>query len=137
MFAAASITPLLQSPFAIKLHVAAAFGAFVIGLWQFWGRKGTTPHRWLGWTWVGLMAIVAASSFWISHIRTFGAFSLIHVLSIYVLVQLPLAVYAARSGRIHAHKIAMTSMFIGALVIAGAFTFMPGRVMYRMIFGLI
>jgi uncharacterized membrane protein len=29
----------------------------------------------------------------------------------------------------------MTLMFIGALVIAGAFTFMPGRIMHQVAFG--
>ena len=39
--------------------------AFVLGLVQFAGPKGTLPHRTLGWIWVLLMAAVAASSFWI------------------------------------------------------------------------
>ena len=30
---------------------------------------------------------------------------------------------------------AMTSMFVGALVIAGAFALLPGRIMHEVVFG--
>jgi uncharacterized membrane protein len=33
------------------------------------------------------------------------------------------------------HKKAMTSIFFGALIIAGAFTFLPGRIMHAVVFG--
>ncbi|MFM2422242.1 MAG: hypothetical protein RL291_772 [Pseudomonadota bacterium] len=132
---AVSVAPLTASSFAIRIHAFAAMAAFGIGLWQLLGRKGTVPHRVLGWLWVGLMAIVALSSFWISELKSWGPFSAIHLLSIFVLIQLPLAVMAARRHNIRAHKITMVSMFFGALVVAGAFTCLPGRIMYRVMFG--
>jgi uncharacterized membrane protein len=33
------------------------------------------------------------------------------------------------------HQRAMTGMFLGGMVIAGAFTFFPGRLMWRVIMG--
>jgi len=48
---------------------------------------------------------------------------------------LPIAVLHARRHRVAAHRTAMMSLFIGALVIAGAFTLLPGRVMHAVVFG--
>jgi len=33
------------------------------------------------------------------------------------------------------HRNAMISVFVGALLIAGAFTFLPGRIMHAVAFG--
>lgn len=59
-----SLAPLLTAAPAIPLHAFAAMAAFVLGLVQFAAPKGTLPHRTIGWIWVVLMAVVAASSFW-------------------------------------------------------------------------
>jgi uncharacterized membrane protein len=47
-----------------------------------------------------------------------------------VLITLPYAIRNARRHAVPAHGIAMTSLFMGALVIAGAFTLVPHRIMY-------
>ncbi|MBR0729684.1 DUF2306 domain-containing protein [Bradyrhizobium japonicum] len=130
-----SVAPLLEAAPAIPLHAFAAMAAFVLGLVQFAAPKGTLPHRMIGWIWVGLMAVVAASSFWIHQIRLVGPFSPIHLLSIFTLVMLPLAVWRARTQRVADHRRVMIMTFVGALVIAGLFTLMPGRIMHRVIFG--
>ena len=80
-----SLAPLLDAAPAIPLHAFAAMAAFALGLVQFAAPKGTLPHRTVGWIWVGLMAIVAASSFWIHEIRLVGPWSPIHLLSIFTL----------------------------------------------------
>ena len=97
--------------------------------------KGTIPHRTIGWIWVVLMVGIAASSFWINSIRMIGPFSLIHALSIYTLTMLPFAVLHARGHRVNDHRRAMISIFFGALVVAGLFTLLPGRVMHDVVFG--
>jgi len=102
---------------------------------QLTAPKGTLPHRALGWVWVVLMLVVALSSFWIHEIRLVGPWSPIHLLSIFSLVTLALGVMAARTRNVRRHKITMISIFFGALVIAGLFTFMPGRIMHAVIFG--
>ncbi|MCP1765833.1 DUF2306 domain-containing protein [Bradyrhizobium japonicum] len=130
-----SAAPLLEAAPAIPLHAFAAMAAFVLGLVQFAAPKGTLPHRTIGWIWVGLMAVVAASSFWIHQIRLVGPFSPIHLLSIFTLVMLPLAVWRAHTHRVADHRRIMIMTFVGALVIAGLFTLMPGRIMHRVIFG--
>ena len=129
-----SLTPLLDAAPAIPLHALAAMAAFVLGLVQFAAPKGTLPHRTIGWIWVALMAVVAASSFWIHEIRLVGPFSPIHLLSIFTLVMLPLAVWRAHTHRVADHRRIMILMFAGALVVAGLFTLLPG-IMHHVVFG--
>jgi uncharacterized membrane protein len=109
--------------------------AFALGVIQFAAPKGTLPHRTVGWIWVALMATVAASSFWIHEIRLLGPWSPIHLLSIFTLIVLPVAVWRARRHRVVDHRRIMTMIFAGALVIAGLFTFLPGRIMHAVVFG--
>jgi uncharacterized membrane protein len=81
------------------------------------------------------MAIVAVSSFWIHEIRLLGPWSPIHLLSIMVLGLLPVAVVAARRHNVSRHRKTMIGIFTGGLVIAGLFTFLPGRIMHAVVFG--
>ncbi|HWX58302.1 DUF2306 domain-containing protein [Bradyrhizobium sp.] len=130
-----TLAPLLNAAPAIPLHAFAAMAAFALGLVQFAAPKGTLPHRTVGWTWVALMATVALSSFWIHQMRMVGPFGPIHLLSIFVLIMLPLAVWKAHRHQVGTHRWIMTYMFLGALVIAGLFTLMPGRIMNAVVFG--
>jgi uncharacterized membrane protein len=107
--------------------------AFVLGLVQFAAPKGTLPHRTIGWIWVVLMTIVAGSSFGIHELRIIGPFSPIHLLSIFTLATLPLAVLAAHRHQVPQHRSRMIWIFVGGLLIAGAFTFVPGRIMYAVV----
>jgi uncharacterized membrane protein len=130
-----SLAPLLNASLAIQLHAFAAMSAFVLGLVQFAAPKGTLPHRTLGFIWLALMLAVAISSFWIHSIRWVGPFGPIHLLSIYVLFMVPLAVYFARKHKIRGHAKTVIGMFVGGLAIAGLFTFVPGRIMHAVAFG--
>ena len=130
-----SLAPLLDAPAATQLHAFAAMTAFALGLVQLVAPKGTLPHRTIGWTWVALMLIVAASSFWIHNMKLWGIWSPIHLISIFVLVMLPLAVLAAHRHDVRRHQRAMISLFAGALLIAGIFTLAPGRIMHGVVFG--
>jgi uncharacterized membrane protein len=129
-----TLTPLLDASPVIQIHALAAITAFAVGLVQLTAPKGTIPHRLIGWSWVMLMLTVAVSSLFIHKIRLWGPWSPIHLLSILVLVTLPLAVMHARRHNIAQHRIAMLMLFTGALVIAGGFTFLPGRIMHAMVF---
>ena len=129
-----TLAPLLNASPAIQIHAFAAMAAFALGVVQLSAPKGTLPHRSLGWVWVVLMVLVAGSSFFIHQLRMWGPWSPIHLLAIYVLIMLPLAVLAAhRHAREH-HRRAMVGIFIGALVVAGLFTFYPGRIMHAVLF---
>ena len=130
-----SLQPLLNAPPQIQLHAFAAMAAFGLGLVQFAAPKGTLPHRTLGWIWVILMLAVAISSFWIHTINLWGIWSPIHLISIFTLVMLVIGVTAARRHIVSRHRKTMIWTFLGALVIAGIFTFMPGRIMHHVVFG--
>ncbi|MGM4892158.1 DUF2306 domain-containing protein [Tardiphaga sp. 839_C3_N1_4] len=132
-----SLQPLLDAAAPIPLHAFAAMVAFVLGVVQLIAPKGTLPHRTLGWIWVILLATVAISSFGIHghSYRLWRDWSPIHLLSIMAPVMLVLGVIAARRHRVRAHAITMISIFAGALVIAGVFTLVPGRVMHTVVFG--
>jgi uncharacterized membrane protein len=96
------------------LHAFAAMTAFALGLVQFAAPKGMLPHRTIGWTWVGLMFGVAISSFFIHELKLWGPWSPIHLLSIFTLVMLPLAVWRAHRHEVQRHRGAMISIFVGA-----------------------
>jgi uncharacterized membrane protein len=130
-----NLAPLLNAAPVIQMHAFAAMAAFALGLVQFAAPKGTIPHRTIGWIWVILLTVIAVSSFWIHEIRLIGPFSPIHLLSIFTLVMLPLAVLHARRHRVDRHRKAMIGIFLGALLVAGAFTFVPGRIMHAVAFG--
>jgi uncharacterized membrane protein len=129
-----SLAPLLDAAPAIQVHAFTAMAAFVLGAVQLAAPKGTLPHRTLGWIWV-LMMVVATTSFWIHDLRMWGPWSPIHLLAIYTLAVLPFAVLHARRHHVGRHRNAMIALFSGALVIAGLFTFMPGRIMHAVVFG--
>ena len=130
-----SLAPLLNAEPAIQLHAFTAIAAFALGAVQLSAPKGTLPHRTAGWIWVALMVIVAVSSFFIHDLRIWDAWSPIHLLSVFTLALLLLAVMHARRHRVDRHRRAMIAIFVGALVIAGLFTLAPGRIMHAVVFG--
>ena len=95
--------------------------------------RGTRGHRLLGWVWVTAMFLTAVSSLFVRN-ANHGAFSLIHVLSVWTLIQVPLIVWGARTHRLRAHRSAVRGMVTGALLIAGFFTFPFGRLLGQWLF---
>ncbi len=130
-----SLEPLLNASPAIQLHAFAAMSAFVLGSVQLAAPKGTMPHRTVGWVWVVLMLVVSVSAFFIHELRIWGPWSPIHLLAIFTLLMLPLAVWRAHTHAVAQHRQVMLGLFLGALVIAGLFTFLPGRIMHAVAFG--
>ncbi len=125
---------LAAQPRVLQLHIGAALAALLIGTVILAGPKGRALHRTLGWAWVAAMATVAVSSFFIRAINP-GGFSYIHLLSGWTVISLPMAVAAARRRKLAWHRRAVTQLFLGALIVAGAFTFLPGRLMWRVFLG--
>jgi uncharacterized membrane protein len=130
-----SLAPLLNASPTIQVHAFAAMAAFALGVVQLGAPKGTLPHRAIGFVWVALMLAVVISSFFIHVIRLWGPWSPIHLLSIFTLVVLPIGVWRAHKHDVERHRRAMTGLFTGALVVAGIFTFYPGRIMHAVVFG--
>lgn len=126
--------PILSASPVVRIHLAAAVAALILGLALMVGRKGVALHRALGWTWVCLMAATAVTSLFIRHINH-GNFSFIHLLTGWTLLSLPFAVLAARRHDVIRHRRIMGGMFWGGLLIAGVFAFGPGRILWRAVFG--
>jgi uncharacterized membrane protein len=131
-----TLEPLLQASLSIQVHAAAALLALGLGIGQFALKRGSVPHRLVGWGWVALMAATAGSSLFIHELRLVGPWSPIHLLSVYTLVMLAVAVHAARTGALRRHRNTMISLFVFALLGAGAFTLLPGRIMHAVLFGI-
>lgn len=113
-------------PPIVYVHLSAAVAAIAIGTIQLARQKGTSSHRAIGWTWVALMTVVAVSSLWIP---AFLEFTWIHVFTLLTAIVLPLGIWRIRHGDVAAHARSMRNLYIGGLVIAGAFTLVPGRLL--------
>ena len=120
-----TLAPLLAAPPIIRFHAAFAFAAVGLGAVQLLAPKGTLPHRTIGWAWALLMILVAGTSLFIHTIRTWGPWSPIHLLSLFTLGVVPLAVLRPRQHNVRAHRVAMIWIFTLALVATGLFTLAP------------
>ena len=123
----------LELTHAGAIHLGAVVPAVIIGVAQLASAKGTPRHRLLGWIWVLAMAVVAASSFWIMELRAGAGYSVIHLLSVWVLICLVVAIGAIRRGHVRTHKAFMVGMMLG-LAGAGIGALMPGRFLARLLF---
>jgi len=130
-----TLDPLLAAGSPIPSHALAALAAAVLGGVQLLRPKGGRGHRWIGWAFAALMTWTALSGLFISTLQVWGPFSPIHLLIPATLVALAYAVRAARRGNVEGHRRAMLSLYLLALVLTGAFTLLPGRIMNAVLFG--
>ena len=99
---------LARLPLEIQLHLGTVIVGLALTPVLLLRRRGTPSHRWLGYGWVIAMGLAAASSLLVQTIRP-GHYSPIHLLSLYVLVQLPLLVRAARRHDVARHRAAISA----------------------------
>lgn len=123
-----------EVPAFVWAHIATILTAVALTPVMLMRRRGDRLHRRLGWVWAASMALTAIFSFWIRGINS-GSFSLIHILSAWTLIQVPLIVWAARTHNHVRHRNAVRGMVAGALIIAGIFTFPFDRLMRHWLFG--
>lgn len=119
----------------IAIHTAAALAAVVIGPLASWSRRSghvrTRLHRAAGYSWVLLMVFSALSALFIPAARlpNIAGFGPIHLLVPFVLLMLVVAMRHMLRGRLQAHRQTMLQLYIGACLVAGAFTLLPGRLL--------
>ena len=131
---ALDLAPLLGAPLSVQVHVAGALTALVVGAIIFLLPKGTGFHRLLGWTWVSAMIVVAATS--IAMIAdTRGGVNALHIFTVVTVVSLYSALTGIRRGNVRQHAGSMVGLYIGGLIIAGVTAFIPGRLMWDVVFG--
>ena len=120
------------------LHLATIVPAFIIGTFQLVRRKGTPLHRSLGRIYLVLMIVTGVTTLCMPAQvgpRVLGHFGFIHLFSVLALYAAPAAYFAARRGNLKAHRRAMIALYVGGILIAGAFTLSPGRMIHKWLFG--
>jgi len=122
------------APLAIRLHLATVLAALVLATVQILGPKGRRLHRVLGWTLAVLLVTTAIFSLFIRNPGG-GLFNPFQLFSAWTLVAIPLSVLAARAHKVRRHAAMMMGLYVGGLLLAGALTFLPGRLMWRVFFG--
>ena len=129
------MTLLFSETHPIPLHAIMAIIAIILGGIQLSMKKGGAIHKLLGRIWVGLMLIVAITSFFIHETKMWGDYSPIHLLSLCTIFILGVGVYYARVGNIKLHKNVMIATYFFALILTGFFTLYPGRIMHQILIG--
>jgi uncharacterized membrane protein len=125
----------------IAVHATAATLAIITGPVALWARKGSAQrprlHRAFGYAWVTLMIVAATSAIFIktSGLPHIGGFGPIHVLIPAVYGALFMAFWFLAKGNITGHRMTMQRLYLGACVVAGMFTLLPGRLMGSMVWG--
>jgi len=120
------------------IHLSTIAPAFAIGTYILVTKKGTARHKFLGRIYMLLMLFTALVTLLMSAKvgpTLLDHFGFIHLLSLLVLYSIPVAYHAARTGNIERHRMIMVSVYVGALLVAGGFTLMPGRLLGDLIFG--
>jgi len=121
-------------PGVVWLHLLGVVVALVVTPLLLWQRRGTRRHRVLGYVWAGAMLLSAIDSLAVRQIAN-GAFSPIHLLSLFVIVTVPLLVLAARRHSVSQHRRTARGLIIGALLTAGFFTFPFERLLGHWLLG--
>ncbi|MEO8927480.1 MAG: hypothetical protein ABI306_10005, partial [Caulobacteraceae bacterium] len=121
---------------AVIAHLVTVMAALPLGVSQLVLPKGTLRHRTVGYVWCALMTFTALVSFAIHSINP-GGLSPVHLFAVLTLVSVPAIVHFARTGQAPRHRRAVLGLIIGGLVIAGLFTFVPGRALGQLVHRLV
>ena len=117
----------------IAVHMTAAISATVIGPFAIWARLGMTKspklHRAFGYAWVTMMLVTVVSAIFIRSGLEFNVygFSPIHLLIPVTFLSLFGAFRFLMQGNIVGHRTTMIRLYVGACLVAGFFTLVPGR----------
>lgn len=121
-------------PPLIWIHLATILVATALTPVMLLRVRGDRRHRTIGKVWIAAMLATAITSLFI-HVSGPGRFSVIHLLSLWTLVQVPLIWWTARHHNVVRHRRAVHGMVIGALLVAGFFTFPFHRLLGTWLFG--
>lgn len=119
------------------LHLATILPAFVLGTLSFILKKGTVTHKIIGRIYMILMFLTAIITLFMPSFigpQLFNHFGWIHLFSFLTIYTVPTAYIAIKKGDVRRHKLKMIGLYVGAMLIAGAFTFVPGRYMHTLFF---
>lgn len=121
----------------VYIHLATVVPAFFIGTFLFLRRKGSALHKFLGKIYILLMIGTGATTLFMPARvgpQLLGHFGFIHAFSVLTLYTAAAAYFAVRQGNIEAYRKNMIGLYVGGIVIAGAFAFLPGRMLHDWFF---
>jgi uncharacterized membrane protein len=126
---------LLQRHPVIFFHLVTALAALLLGVLILARRKGSGSHKALGWIWVALMGSTALATAFIRdyNLPNLAGITPIHAFTLLTAVNLPRGIWAIRHGNVAAHRKCMTGLYVGACLLAGVFTLLPGRFLGRLL----
>ena len=120
------------------VHLATVIPCFVIGTTLLLVRKGTSFHRTAGRIYMVLMLFTACITLLMPAQvgpRFLDHFGYLHGFSFLTIYTVPTAYIAIKRGNVKAHRRKMILLYVGAILIAGGFTLLPGRYLYEIFFG--
>jgi uncharacterized membrane protein len=131
-----NIAPFFEINTALAIHLVTVVIAFSASVYIFIAAKGTRAHKFAGRIAASALVVTALATFGINSFNSpFFGLSPIHIFSAVVLFFVPYALWQIRRGNVEAHRQAMTGVSIGGFGVAGALTFLPGRMMAEVFFG--
>jgi uncharacterized membrane protein len=120
-------------PAVIWLHLATILTALILTPVMLLRPRGDLLHRKFGWLWTSAMLLTAIDSLFI-HVTNPGGWSIIHILSAWTIIQVPIIVWSAKQHNVKRHRRSVRGMVFGALLIAGFFTFPFDRLLGHWLF---
>jgi uncharacterized membrane protein len=120
------------------IHLATVVPCVFIGAVLLIIKKGTTIHKKFGRIYMILMLFTAIVTLFMPAkvgSTLLNHFGWIHLFSFLTIWTVPTAYIAIKKGNVKAHKRKMILLYFGAIIIAGAFTFTPGRYLHEVFFG--
>ncbi|QNM84432.1 DUF2306 domain-containing protein [Polaribacter pectinis] len=124
--------------YLLYTHLFTVVPCFFIGAYLLSVKKGTPFHKSLGKVYMILMFTTAIITLFMPAYvgpQFLNHFGYIHLFSFLTLYSVPTAIIAIKKGQVKKHKIKMILLYFGALIIAGGFTFTPGRYLHTLFFG--
>tara|TARA_R110001606_G_scaffold35699_1_gene103428 strand:- start:140 stop:523 length:384 start_codon:yes stop_codon:yes gene_type:complete len=121
----------------LYFHLATVIPCFFIGTILLLIKKGTKIHKNFGRVYMVLMMITATVTLFMPAEvgpTIFNHFGWIHSFSFLTIYTVPTAYIAIKKGNVKAHKRKMILLYFGAIIIAGGFTFVPGRYLHELLF---
>lgn len=119
------------------IHLYTVLPCVVLGAINFMLRKGSPYHKYVGSSYMILMLFTAIVTLFMPALvgpTLFGHFGWIHSFSVLTLFSVPTAYIAIKKGNVKSHKRKLIGLYVGAILIAGAFTLFPGRYLHTLLF---
>jgi len=129
-----TLTPLLDMPIYLQIHVASAALALILGPVAIYRNRRDVWHKAVGYVWLTAIVVTAISSFWIQDFAMIGPLSPIHIFAVLALWGVVDGLRTAMARNFVAHAETLKSVYWNGVILAGLFNFLPGRRVNQAVF---